>query len=156
MIGLAVSPDRVLLDRLRAHVDLLREAAPEASLRLTLDDVRAIVALLTPLVEADEARRLHAPNGAVFFTAFEGCLIAAHDRGLVNENGLLEVLRELLRGQRLTLDALTRIFGVPAIYDVTRPEIGEVERLAKRLAELLTPRLVAGISHASITHGGHS
>lgn len=153
MTGLAVSPDRLLLDRLRAHADLLREAGPEAHLRLTLGELRAIVQLVTPIVEADEARRLHAPNGAVFFTQLEGYLVAAHDRGAVNENGLLEVLRELLGGQRLTLDHLTRIFGVQAIYDVTRPEIGEVERLAKRLAELLMPRLVAGLSHASITGG---
>lgn len=149
MSGLAASPDRVVLDRLRARVDL-----GPAFVRLTPDEAQTVIRLLAPIVEADEARRLHAPNGALFFTALEGLLVAAHDKGLVNENALLEVLRELLAGQRLTLDQLSRIFGVQPLYDVTRPEIGQVERLAQRLADLLTPRLVAGVSHS--ISGGQS
>lgn len=149
MSGLAASPDRVVLDRLRARVELKPDVV-----RLTPEEAQRVVQLLTPVVESDEARRLHGPNGALFFTALEGLLIAAHDKGLVNENALLEVLRELLAGQRLTLDQLSRIFGVQPLYDVTRPEIGQVERLAQRLADLLTPRLVAGVSHS--ISGGQS
>jgi hypothetical protein len=150
---MAASPDRVLLDRLRARVDLLRESSPDVDLRLSLGEMRAVVHLLTPIVETAEALRMHQPNGPLFFMQLEGALVAAHDRGLVNETAVLEVLRELLQRQPLTLDRLVRIFGVQAVHDVTRPEFGQVERLAQRLAELVMPRLAAGLAHSAISGG---
>lgn len=140
--GLAASPERVFLDRLRARVDL--RADP---IRLSHAEAGEVVRLLTPVVEADEARRLHAPNGASFFTSLEGYLVAAHDRGLINENALMVSLRELLGGQALTLSMLSAIFGVQPIYELTTPEIAQVERLARRLCELVKPDLVAAVGH---------
>lgn len=46
-----------------------------------------------------------------------------HDRGLVNEVALLEVLQHLIDGAPLTLDHLIAIFGVGPIYHlVTIPD----------------------------------
>lgn len=55
-------------------------------------------------------------NGALFFTELEGLLVQAHDRGLVNENALRDVLKELVDGASLTVPMLMQIFGVDTIY----------------------------------------
>lgn len=118
-----------------------------------LDDVLALATeRLQQLDAIDDARQLHAKNGASFFTTLEGYLVAAHDRGLINENALLAVLRELLAGQPLTLSMLSSVFGVQPIYEVTTPDIGQVERLARRLSELVTPSLVAAVTPQTGAH----
>lgn len=142
--GLSASPERVILDRLRARVDLWRSDLEP--IKLSREEAQTVLRLAAPAVEADEARRMHAPNGASFFTTLEGYLVAAHDKGVINENALLVTLRELLGGQVLTLSMLSAIFGVQPIYELTTPEIAQVERLARRLTELLTPHLVAAVT----------
>jgi hypothetical protein len=47
----------------------------------------------------------------------DGSLVSLlHDRGVVNEDALLQVFRELGAGQPLTRDHLVQIFGVAPVY----------------------------------------
>lgn len=55
-------------------------------------------------------------NGACFFTELEGLLVQAHDRGLVNENALRDVLRELVEGEPLTVPMLMQVFGTDPMF----------------------------------------
>lgn len=59
-------------------------------------------------------------NGALFFTELEGLLVQAHDRGLVNENALRDVLKELIDGHPLTVPMLMQVFGTDAVFHLTR------------------------------------
>ena len=45
----------------------------------------------------------------------------AHDKDLLDENALSDVVQELLEGRALTLPMLAQIFGVEVIHDLTKP-----------------------------------
>lgn len=60
-------------------------------------------------------------NGALFFTELEALLIQAHDRGIVNENALGDVLKELVDGEPLSVPMLMHVFGTATIYRLLHP-----------------------------------
>jgi hypothetical protein len=62
------------------------------------------------------------PNGALFFLQLEGFLVTLHDRGVVNEDALLAVLKDLLDNKPLTLLQLAAVFGIERIYEAVREE----------------------------------
>lgn len=62
-------------------------------------------------------------------------LYLAHDAGILNENELEAVVRELHQGQPLTLDRLVRVFGT-AIYTVLLEA-----RALEHLATAITARV---------------
>lgn len=45
----------------------------------------------------------------------------AHDKDLLDENALSDVVQELLEGNALSLPMLAQIFGVDVIYQLTAP-----------------------------------
>lgn len=75
-------------------------------------------------------------NGAVFLTMLDGLVTAAHDVGAINENALADVLRELLAGKALSLDALATIFGVNTIHALTASPVRSAREDLFRAAAL--------------------
>lgn len=61
-------------------------------------------------------------NACLFFLQLEGFLVTLHDRGVVNEDRLLELFKNLLDGQPLRIDQLSAVFGPEAIYEMLQAE----------------------------------
>jgi hypothetical protein len=63
---------------------------------------------------------------------------ALHDRGIVNEDALEEVLKALIDGQPLTRDHLIQIFGVAPVYRLLTTRDETMRQLVREALDLLT------------------
>lgn len=57
-------------------------------------------------------------NGASFYTLLDAQIMVLHDRGVLDENALLAVLKDLADGKPLTFACLAGIFGVECVNEL--------------------------------------